>query len=326
MKSVVYLIVIGAALSACKTTQKGSFVKSSDLTCTGGDVVAFTLTKQEELSYPTVFTFPEFPSLEFRGVPPESERQAQIDLCYRDETNFSVVRVRLLEGPVFFDVKEPQMLQTDGLAEALFGDSSNLNVIGKFPIQENASGPGYFILRSWKSGGVTFVGFGAGRIRSGAPIYYGNDVIAGSFLPGEGTFPQTSSECGFNETLKESTFKIDTVKFQMKSCEYLTIDRSTAIRPIWTTIADDNPDAGGTISHEWNKPEDFKQPDGGFQYIWSHHNMHDEIHIRLKEAAYDVHLTDFPPGTNQVDYEAKYKRTGKTVTKTLQCESLRSCP
>ncbi|MGE0174030.1 MAG: hypothetical protein AB7T49_14630 [Oligoflexales bacterium] len=316
------LTLMTILLCSCKS-RSGSGVKNG-VSCPGGDIVSFTIAGLDSAE-PLKFRFPELPDNEFHGVPPSSEKQVELDICYRDESDFSVGRVRILDHTNFFDVTEPEMIKVDGLAEALFGDTAQLDVLGKLPVPANMASADKFLIRSWKSGDTSFVTFDAAKELVGKLRYANSEVSAGDFAQGEGAFPSQSGECGINEELKEESFKVDTAQFKTKFCEYMTIDRSAAIKILWASMTDDNPDGGGPISHEWALPADFTKPDGGFLYTWTHHNMHDTLKIKLDEATYSMKYFNFPTGANRVIYEATYSRTNKTVSKTLTCPGIMGC-
>jgi hypothetical protein len=331
-----FVIILAFAAVGCRTPAGdgggGSRVLDASTAatpaCAEGDPTSFTITGQDVQPDQLKITFAPFPFLNYVGNPPDSTRQAQLDVCVVSDTVVTINRVRVLQEEVLYDVSKPVLVKNEGLAEALFGDLSKLNVIGKLDNTDHA-GPDLFMIRGWKAGANAFVGFDVARLRDGTPVYYDLQVLAGNLVAGSATFPTNSSECASNETVENDEFQIDTAKFTMKSCTFDTADRSEAILPISGSLLDDNPEAGGTIAFDWTKAEapaaDPTNQAGSFNYHWSHHNMHDALEVITKDATYRMTFADFPIGLNLVTYEAAYLRTGKVVKKTLKCPAITAC-
>jgi hypothetical protein len=164
----------------------------------------------------------------------------------------------------------PAAMVVDGLAGALAGDirALRVRVLGE---------RGLLVM-----GHPGFLAIARGRVTPSAIDYTSLYVLVGGLAPGD-VF--ANLRCPFNEDTLTSTFRLDTVTFDIQACTFLGGGSTTGYRIHHLVVQDSNPalEESDRRRFEFTTEAEVKAV---LNYRWNHHNACDSFHLALGHADY----------------------------------------
>lgn len=262
-------------------------VYAESFSCKDGEPSSFILESLPNLDDAPDVVVGESTLLKFS---PDSNNQIQLDVCLTSDDTAELQTVHILDHGQKHSLNS--ILSVEGLAPALFGDFSSLNIVAEVPNEDGL----VYEVKGWTKGETSLV--------SMMPLQnhktIDERVLVGALAYGEAEFVNqaASTQCAAGESEHQDSFKIVEATVKATVCTRVTADRSTAIRFVEATLID------GQIHHEF-EAADFAEG-GSFRYVWTHHNLSDQLYIAIPEGVYQSKR-----GTGEF-YDAK---TGKPVMK-----------
>lgn len=294
MKSFTSFILIAVILFSfkCKADYVGSLSELSPITCSQGsrsltpDI--FSLKKLDVIPTPAQINsvIPELNSV----TNPTAELGLRMEICFSSDDKAHLLRLVTRSGNSYpYEVYTEGVdyyFQTEGLDEAVFGDTTHLKLLLRFKKDTKA-----ILIR----GGPSFVGAISVSIKDvSSPVIwkitslYG---LLGELTFGDLLFKSVCKKAGQWES--HSTLKLDSAHLIFDYCSYLGGGETTGYDIYKITITDNNPHL--KVENR-NKKMTFEGEDlkKYLRYHWGHHNACDSFVLSIPQWKAQYSATSSP--------------------------------